>query len=104
MQTRIDQRFRSQRARGFKFEEAWLLWEDYERWVDEALTTRGGSGLALSIVHEKIAYCGADLQVWGAIKTHSDVEKIKLQKQVEYLNMRETTEKAGLNFWRLVSS
>ena len=104
MQTRIDQRFRSQGARSFKFEEAWLLWEDYERRVDEAWTARGGSGLALSIVHEKIAYCGADLQAWGAIKTHSDVEKIKLQKQVEYLNMRETTEKAGLNFWRLVSS
>ena len=36
LQTRTYQRFRSQEARGFRFEEAGLLWEDCERRVDEA--------------------------------------------------------------------
>ena len=77
LQTRIDQRFRSQGARGFRFEEAWLLSEDCERRVVEAWAARGGSGSALSNVHEKIVYYNDDLQEWGATKTHPNVEKIK---------------------------
>ena len=44
-------------------------------------------------------YCGADLQAWGAMKTHSNVEEIKrLQNRVKYLNMRDTTEKGRVEF------
>ena len=44
LQAQTDQRFRSQRAHGFRFKEAWLLWEDCERRVDEAWIARSGSG------------------------------------------------------------
>jgi len=62
LQTQTDQRLRAQGVHGFKFEEAWLLWDDCERRVDEAWAARSGSGLALSNIHEKIVYCGGDLQ------------------------------------------
>ena len=44
-------------------------------------------------------HCGAGLQAWGAMKTHSDVEEIKrLQNRVKYLNMRNTTEESRAEF------
>ena len=44
-------------------------------------------------------HCGAGLQAWGAMKTHSDVEEIKrLQNWVKYLNMRNTTEESRAEF------
>lgn len=36
MQTRSDSENWGYGARGFKFEESWLLWDDYERTVEEA--------------------------------------------------------------------
>lgn len=99
MQTQIDQRLRAQGVRGFKFEEAWLLWDDCERRVNEAWASRSGLGSTLSKIHENIVKCGANLQAWGAMKTHPDVEEIKrLQNPVEYLNMRETTEEGRAEF------
>ena len=36
MQTRSDKVLRGNGTHGFKFEEAWLLWDDYKKAVEEA--------------------------------------------------------------------
>ncbi|KAK4559009.1 hypothetical protein RGQ29_008306 [Quercus rubra] len=71
------------RRRGFKFEEAWLLWDGCEQ---------GGSS-ALETVNKKIGGCALELQVWGASKTHPGTEEIKnLQKRIEVLNRAPPTQ------------
>ncbi|XP_030964070.1 uncharacterized protein LOC115985243 [Quercus lobata] len=48
-------------CRGFKFEEAWLLWDDCEAVVEEAWGKGGVRPNALETTRQKIETCGADL-------------------------------------------
>ena len=91
---------RGRGANEFKFEEAWLLWDDYERMVEEAWTT-GGKRVdsAMSIIKEKIVSYGIDLHAWGSSKTNPDTEEIKrLQNLLEILNTCEPFEETRANF------
>jgi len=45
MQTRSDNENWGYGARGFKFEESWLLWDDCERIVEEAWNSGGETGV-----------------------------------------------------------
>ena len=46
---------------GFRFEEAWLLWEECEAVVQEGWNKREGMGFAMANVKEKIEGCGREL-------------------------------------------
>ena len=79
--------------RWFKFEENWLLWDDYEAVIQEAWSMAGSRETGLASVKEKISACGADLKAWGAVKTELDVEAIKqLQNWLDSLNRADTTD------------
>ena len=54
---------------GFRFEEAWLLWEECEAVVQEGWNKREGMGSAMANVKEKIEGCGRVLHAKGASKT-----------------------------------
>ena len=85
--------------RGFKFEEAWLLWDGCEQVIQEAWDNGGGSNSALETVHKKICGCASELLVWGASKTHPGVEEIKhLQKRIEFLNRAPPTQQNRSEF------
>lgn len=93
LQTKIDRHTNLRSKNGFKFEEAWLLWDDCEDVVHEAWSTHRDATLALCDVKKKITQCGADLYTWGATKTTPETERIKvLQKQVELFTKSELTE------------
>ena len=84
---------------GFKFEEAWLLWEDCEAVVQEGWNKRDGMVSAMAKVKEKIEGCGRELHAWGASKTQPNTEKIKaLQRKIEGLNRGECTEENKTEF------
>ena len=84
---------------GFKFEEAWLLWEDCEAMVQEGWNNMGGTGSAMANVKERIEGCGRELHAWGALKTHPDTKRIKaLQRRIEVLNMGECIEENRVEF------
>lgn len=71
---------------GFKFEEAWLLWEDCTKVVQDAWENSGGGETALESVSLKIKGCSLDLGAWGTSKTHPGTKEIKaLQKRIEWL-------------------
>ena len=57
-------------ARGFNFEEAWLLWDECEAVIGEAWAKTRGGGSSLANTRNKIESCRADLQAWGSSKTH----------------------------------
>ena len=85
--------------RGFKFEEAWLLWDGCEQVIQEAWDNGGGGNSALETVHKKIGGCALELLVWGASKTHPGVEEIKhLQKRIEVLNRAPPTQQNRSEF------
>ena len=65
------------RSHGFKFEEAWLLWDDCEAVVKEAWSRGGILPDALEIAKQKIKAYGVDLLAWGLTKTHPANEEIK---------------------------
>ena len=68
--------------RGFKFEEAWLLWEDCETVIKEAWEISQVGESALKTVKEKISGCASELKAWGATKTQPGTKEIKgLQKK-----------------------
>ena len=72
---------------GFKFEEAWLLWDGCEQVIQEAWDNGERGNSALETVRKKIGGCALELLVWGASKTHPGTEEIKnLQKRIEVLN------------------
>ena len=50
--------------RCFKFEENWLLWDDCEVVVQEALNMVGSRESGLTAIKEKIIACGVDLKAW----------------------------------------
>ena len=84
---------------GFKFEEAWLLWEDCEAVVQDGWNNMGGTGSAMANVKKRIVGCGRELHAWGALKTQLDIERIKvLQRRIEVLNMGECTEENKAEF------
>ena len=56
LQTKTNCGLRGRGVNEFKFEEAWLLWDDCERMVEEAWITGGRRvDSAMSIIKEKIA-------------------------------------------------
>ena len=63
--------------RCFKFEENWLLWDDCEVVVQEALNMVGSREFGLVAIKEKINACGVDLKAWGATKTEPELEAVK---------------------------
>ena len=50
MQTGSDKVLRGNGTCGFKFEEAWLLWDDYEKAIEEAWIAWGRLDSAMAIV------------------------------------------------------
>ena len=83
---RLQQKFK----KGFKFEEAWLLWEDYGVVVKDAWNMVGGGESGLALIKEKIKFCGEEMQAWGSSKSEQDEAAIKiLQNRLEVLNSAE---------------
>ena len=84
---------------GFRFEEAWLLWEECEVVVQEGWNKREGMGSTMANVKEKIEGCGRELHAWGASKTQPNTKRIKaLQRKIEELNMGECIEENKAEF------
>ena len=52
---------------GFKFEEAWLLWDDCEEVIKEAWSSSSVVNLDLGVVYRKIQGCGLDLSAYGLL-------------------------------------
>ena len=78
---------------GFKFEEAWLLWDDCTQVAQDAWENCEGGETTLEMVRLKINGCSLDLRAWGASKTHPGTEEIKaLQKRIEWLTCAPPTE------------
>ncbi|XP_030943673.1 uncharacterized protein LOC115968415 [Quercus lobata] len=80
--TGTDNNFQGRIARGFKFEERWLLEEDCGNVVDEAWAQTGGADSPMAIVSAKINHCGAVLDAWGSSRTKPEVAEIKRLKKV----------------------
>ena len=88
-----------QGRRGFKFEESWLLWEECETIVKEAWTVEHNGGHGLAGIKQIIQSCGDQLRAWGFSKAKLNSEDIKqLQKRLENLNMKVTTEASKAEF------
>ena len=99
MQTRSNKVLRGNGTHGFKFEEAWLLWDDYKKAVEEAWIAQGRLDSAMAAVQGKIKECGVGLSAQGFSKTYLDIEEIKnLQKQVDKMNCGELTEENKVEF------
>ena len=93
LQNKCYAKHRANGGGGFKFEEAWLMWEECEAVVENAWPLHGNEGLGLAQVKQKIVACGVELKAWGAGKTNPDKEAIKqLQKRLDILNSVEVTE------------
>ena len=54
--------------KSFKFEEAWLLFGDYEEVIKDAWEKGGAEDTGLGVVKQKVAACASDLQAWGSSK------------------------------------
>ena len=50
-----------QQSHGFKFEESWLLWDDYESLIKGAWEKASDEAMAMTVAKQKINVCGADL-------------------------------------------
>ena len=99
LQTRTGRKFQDRRNYGFKFEESWLLWNDCEAVVKDAWEKNSDGSSTLATTKKKIKLCGAELQTWGASKTHPNSKEIKrLQKRVEELNFAECTVENRVDF------
>ena len=80
--------------RSFKFEEAWLLWDDCEMVIREAWEISHGCESVLETIKQKISGCASELVVWGATKIQPGIAEIKsLQKRIEVLNCAPPTQK-----------
>ena len=87
--------FRGGGPRGFRFEESWLMWDECEEVVTDALINSGGKATGLGAIVEKIKGCGADLLAWGSSKTTPNTDEIKqLTKKIERMNKEELTEES----------
>jgi len=92
LQSGTDKRFRGRVARGFNFEEAWLLWDGCEVVIGEAWAKTRGGGSSLPNTSNRIESYGANLQAWGSSKTHPQIAKNKrMQKLLEVLNSSDPT-------------
>nr|XP_023910503.1 uncharacterized protein LOC112022157 [Quercus suber] len=86
LQNHAASRRHARRERGFKFEEAWLLWDDCAKVVQEAWENSEVGETALETVKLKIKESSSELKAWGASETHPGTNEIKaLQKQIEWL-------------------
>ena len=84
LQSHAALRRHERRECGFKFEEAWLLWDDCTKVVQEAWESSELGEMALETVRLKINGCSSELRAWGASKTHLGTKEIKaLQKWIE---------------------
>ena len=68
LQTQNYRKNRLSGGRSFKFEEAWLLLEDYEDVVKGAWNTNRNDVHGLAMIKEKIATYEEVLRVWGSSK------------------------------------
>ncbi|KAK9998700.1 hypothetical protein SO802_018303 [Lithocarpus litseifolius] len=94
-----DRRVRGSGAGGFKFEENWLLWADFEEVMIEAWVKGGGDNSGLRGVRDHIKTCGVELYAWGSSKTKLEIEEIKrLQKKLELMNESELIEESRSDF------
>ena len=59
MQTKDDGGPQNRGVPSFKFEEKWLLWEEYEMIVSEAWTKEWKAPNSLANTKENIGHCGA---------------------------------------------
>ena len=100
LHTMIDHGLRGKGVNGFKFNEAWLLWDDCERMVaDSWVVGQKRVGSAMSNIKDKIESCGSDLHAWGSSKTRPDVDEIKiLQTLMENINKCEPFEESRVEF------
>ena len=100
LQTMTDHRLRCKGAKGFKFEESWLLWDDCERMMVDSWTVGHAEiGSALSSIKAKIENCGVDLHAWGSSKTKPDVDEIKrLQAVLQSMNKKEPSEETRAEY------
>ena len=62
LQNHVTQRRTVRGERGFKFEEAWLLWDDCTKVVQDAWENSVGGESALDLVRLKIRGCSSDLR------------------------------------------
>ena len=69
LQTGLDSKFQGRMARGFKFEERWLLEEDCGNVIEEAWCCVGCGGSSMASISTKINCCGANLNAWGSTRT-----------------------------------
>ncbi|XP_075675010.1 uncharacterized protein LOC142644243 [Castanea sativa] len=96
LQTRVGWRKQSRESHAFRFEEAWLLWDDCEKMVLESWNNAGSAHSGLNKTKERITRCGVDLAAWGSLKSQPETEEIKkLQKQVDDLSREEATVENG---------
>ncbi|XP_075665004.1 uncharacterized protein LOC142634590 [Castanea sativa] len=68
MHVKSVQRNQQKFKKGFKFEEAWLLWEDCGAVVKDAWDMVGGGESGLASINEKIKFYGEELQASFQIK------------------------------------
>ena len=86
LQNHVAPRRQARKESGFKFEEAWLFWDDCTKVVQEAWENSEIGETALETVRLKIHGCSSELKAWGVAKTHPSTNEIKaLQKQIEWL-------------------
>ncbi|XP_075658969.1 uncharacterized protein LOC142628819 [Castanea sativa] len=71
------EKHRVQGRKGFMFEEAWLLWEEYENIFREALPVEDNGMCGLALLKQKIQICGEQLRAWGSSKANPNNEEIK---------------------------
>ena len=62
LHTQKFKKHRVQGRKGFKFEEAWLLWEECEDIVKEAWNVEDNGGHRLALFKQKIQICGSQLR------------------------------------------
>ena len=85
LQNQVAPKRQARRERGFKFEEAWLLWDDCTKVIQEAWDNSGVGETTLEMVRLKINGCSSELKAWGAAKTHPGTNEINvLQKQIKW--------------------
>ena len=99
LQTGSDCKFKGRMARGFMFEERWLLEEDCGRVIEEAWCRVGCVGSPMASISSKIKCCGADLNSWGSSRTKPEVKEIKrLKKVLERLHEDDQSEATRTEF------
>ncbi|KAL0006084.1 hypothetical protein SO802_013645 [Lithocarpus litseifolius] len=93
---------RQRRERSFKFEESWLLLDDYEDMVNEVWGSDISATHGLEFIKQKIQMCGAELLRWGLARTDLDAEEIKeIEKRLDRLNEEEVSDTSKAEYLEL---